>query len=402
MSDQRMTRRASILGIVVAVCLIAANMRATITAVGPLLDQIGDDTGMGTAALGFITAVPLLAWGIVSPLAHDLSRRFGLSRVVLWALVLLMIGTVVRSLPGPTANLWLGTALIGIALAIANVLMPAAVKRDFPGRMTVMMAVYTALLGGVGAISSGVAVPFSHLADGGAGWRVALLMSGGMLLPFAVAAWAWATRGTHPSRRRPRDAPSRRRTGIWTDRLAWLVAAYMGLQSCAFYMLVTWLAAISTSTGRSAVEAGFDVMFYQLFSLAGSLALPLALRGRAQRWVPALIPFLGVAGTIGLMAAPGAILVWAAILGLFGGAALAMALTLLAQRARDHRAASALAGMAQSVGYLLAAVGPVAFGAVHAALGGWTGSLLLLLAVAVGLIVTGVFVGRDRYVLDRR
>jgi CP family cyanate transporter-like MFS transporter len=227
-------------------------------------------------------------------------------------------------------------------------------------------------------------------------------MSGGMLLPFAVAAWAWATRGTHPSRRRPRDAPSRRRTGIWTDRLAWLVAAYMGLQSCAFYMLVTWLAAISTSTGRSAVEAGFDVMFYQLFSLAGSLALPLALRGRAQRWVPALIPFLGVAGTIGLMAAPGAILVWAAILGLFGGAALAMALTLLAPRARDHRAASALSGMAQSVGYLLAAVGPVAFGAVHAALGGWTGSLLLLLAVAVGLIVTGVFVGRDRYVLDRR
>jgi CP family cyanate transporter-like MFS transporter len=109
-----------------------------------------------------------------------------------------------------------------------------------------------------------------------------------------------------------------------------------------------------------------------------------------------------VAGTLGLILAPGAVLVWAAILGLFGGAALAMALTLVAQRARDHNAASALSGMAQSVGYLLAAGGPVAFGAVHAASGGWTGSLLLLLAVAVALIVTGAFVGRDRYVLDRR
>lgn len=401
MSDERMTRRASIVGLVIAVCLVAANMRPTITAVGPLLDQIGDDTGMATATLGFITAVPLLAWAVVSPLAHDLSRRFGLSRVVLWALVLLMIGTVVRSLPGPTANLWLGTALIGIALAVANVLMPAAVKRDFPGRMTMMMAVYTALLGGVGAVSSGVAVPFSRLAEDGAGWRVALLMSGALLLPFAIAAWAWATRGTHPPRT-PRGAASRQRTGIWTDRLAWLVAAYMGLQSCTFYMLVTWLAAISTSTGRTEIEAGFDVMFYQLFSLAGSLALPLALRGRAQRWVPALIPLLGVAGTLGLILAPGAVLVWAAILGLFGGAALAMALTLVAQRARDHDAASALSGMAQSVGYLLAAGGPVAFGAVHAALGGWTGSLLLLLAVAAALIVTGAFVGRDRYVLDPR
>jgi len=358
MSDERMTRRASIVGLVIAVCLVAANMRPTITAVGPLLDQIGDDTGMATATLGFITAVPLLAWAVVSPLAHVLSRRFGLSRVVLWALVLLMIGTVVRSLPGPTANLWLGTALIGIALAVANVLMPAAVKRDFPGRMTMMMAVYTALLGGVGAVSSGVAVPFSRLAEDGAGWRVALLMSGALLLPFAIAAWAWATRGTHPPRT-PRGAASRQRTGIWTDRLAWLVAAYMGLQSCTFYMLVTWLAAISTSTGRTEIEAGFDVMFYQLFSLAGSLALPLALRGRAQRWVPALIPLLGVAGTLGLILAPGAVLVWAAILGLFGGAALAMALTLVAQRARDHDAASALSGMAQSVGYLLAAGGPV-------------------------------------------
>jgi len=401
MSEERATRRASAVGLVIAVCLVAANMRPTITAVGPLLDQIGEDTGMATATLGFITAVPLLAWALVSPLAHDLSRRYGLSRVVVWALVLLTLGTLVRSLPGPTASLWIGTGLIGIALAIANVLMPAAVKRDFPGRMTLMMAVYTALLGGVGAVSSGVAVPFSHLAEGGAGWRVALLMTGGLLLPLALAAWAWATRGTHPVLSR-RGTVHRQHTGIWTDGLAWLVAAYMGLQSCAFYMLVTWLATISTSTGRSEVEAGFDVMFYQLFSLVGSLVLPLVLRGSAQRWVPSVIPVLGSAGTAGLMLAPGAILVWAAALGLFGGAALAMALTLVAQRARDHEAASALSGMAQSVGYLLAAVGPVAFGAVHAALGGWTGSLLLLMLVCVGLMLTGLFVGRERFVLEHR
>ncbi|WP_417564660.1 CynX/NimT family MFS transporter [Microbacterium sp.] len=406
MGEQQADRRTAVAGLVVAVCLVAANMRPTITAVGPLLDQIGDDTGMGTVALGFITAVPLLAWAIVSPVAHGVSRRFGMSRTVLWALVLLAIGTVVRSLPGPTVSLWVGTTLIGVALAVANVLMPAVVKRDFPGRMTVMMSAYTALLGGVGALASGVAVPFSHLASGGAGWRVALLLTGGMLLPFALIAWAWATRGTHaplPSRGdRTRDAGPRRRTGIWADPVAWLVAAYMGLQSCGFYMLVTWLAAISTSTGRTEVEAGFDVMFYQLFSLVGAVTLPVVLRGAAQRWVPALIPVLGVAGTIGLMVSPDAILVWAAAVGLFGGASLAMSLTLVAQRARDHDTASALSGMAQSVGYAIAAVGPVAFGALHAALGGWTGSLTLLLAVAAGLVVTGVFVGRDRFVLEPR
>lgn len=395
------TKKASVVALVVAVCLVAANMRPTITAVGPLLAQIGDDTGMATATLGLITAVPLVTWALVSPLAHELSQRFGLSRVVLWALLLLTAGTLVRSVPGPAVSLWMGTALIGVALALTNVLMPAAIKRDFPGRMTAMMAVYTALLGGVGAISSGVAVPLSQLAEGGAGWRLALLISGGALLPFAIAAWAWATRGTHPPHV-ARGSFRRRRTGIWSDRVAWLVAGYMGLQSCMFYVLVTWLATISTSTGRTPIVAGYDVMIYQLFSLAGSLTLPFVLRGRAERYVPATIPVLGVAGIIGLMATPGAILVWCVLLGLFGGASLGMSLTLMAQRARDHDAAAALSGMSQSVGYLIAAAGPVAFGALHAASGGWIAPLAMLLVVLAALIAVGVFVGRDRYVLEPR
>ncbi|MDF2573762.1 MAG: hypothetical protein K0S05_674 [Agromyces sp.] len=402
MGNESGTRRGAVVALVVALCLVAANMRPTITAVGPLLEEIGEDTGMAIATLGFITSVPLIAWGVVSPLAHGLSRRFGMSRVVLWSLILLLAGTVVRSLPGPTASLWLGTALIGIALAIANVLMPAAVKRDFPGRVPVMMSVYTALLGGVGAVASGVAVPISQAVDNSAdGWRVSLLVTGGALLPFAIVAWAWAHRGTHPVLRgapRVRHRP----TGIWTDAVAWQVAGYMAFQSATFYMVVTWLATISTSIGRSPVVAGFDVMVYQLLSLAGSLLLPLLLRGRAERFIPALIPLLGITATVGLMVAPQWILVWAVVMGLFSGSSLAMALTLIAQRARDHEASSALSGMSQAVGYLFAAIGPVAFGWLHATVGGWVTSLGLLLLVMVGQAATGLLAGRDRYVLEPR
>jgi CP family cyanate transporter-like MFS transporter len=79
-----------------------------------------------------------------------------------------------------------------------------------------------------------------------------------------------------------------------------------------------------------------------------------------------------------------------------------MSLTLMAQRARDAAASSALSGMSQSVGYLLAAAGPISFGALHALDGGWTAPLLLYIAVLVGQCVVGVSVGRDRYVLDGR
>lgn len=385
----------------VAVCLVAANMRLSITSVGPLLDQIGADTGLAVGALGLITAVPLVTWAAVSPFALGLSLRFGMSRVVLGALLILLAGTIVRSLPGWTANLWVGTVLIGFALAIANVLMPAVIKRDFPARVPVIMALYTGLLGSVGALGSGLAVPMSYLGDEQSGWRIALFATGATLLIPTIAVWAWATRGHHAAHR-ARVQIARGRTGVWRDGVAWQVAAYMGFQSATFYMLLTWLAAISTSIGRSEVVAGFDVMIFQLTSIVGSILVPVLLRGRAERFVPAAIPLFGVIGIAGLMLAPGAVVVWVLIAGLASGASLSMALTLMAQRARTADASAALSGMAQSVGYVIAAVGPVLFGWLHAGLGGWNPSLALVVAVLLAQSVTGLFAGRPRFVLEPR
>jgi CP family cyanate transporter-like MFS transporter len=395
------SRTASALMLLAAVCLVAMNMRPAITGLGPLLDQIGADTGMSVSALGLLAAVPLVAWALFSPLAHDLSRRFGQPRVLLWSLLVLLAGTLVRSIPGPVASLWIGTAIIGIGIAIINVLMPAVVKREFARHVPAVTAAYTALLAGLGAVSSGVVVPISHIELGGdpAGWRFALLVTGAALLPFAIAAWWWAHRG---ARAHDRSSAPRGRTGIWRDPIAWLVAAYMSLQASMFYMFVTWLAPLSMSIGRSEVVAGIDVMVYQLFSLAGCLLLPLALRGGLERWAPALIPSLAVVGVAGLMIAPGGLLVWGSLIGLTGGATLAMSLTLMALRARDHDTSTALSGMSQSVGYVIAALGPIAFGALHSLTGGWTASLALVLAVLLALTVVGVFAGRDRYVLERR
>ncbi|MFG6444854.1 MFS transporter [Microbacterium sp. P07] len=395
--------------LICAVCVIAANMRTTITGVGPLLDQIADDQGTSTAALGALASVPLITWGIVSPATHALSTRFGMSRVVLVSLIALGVGTAWRSWPGSGVNLWLGTIFIGAALAVANVLMPAVIKRDFGTRVPLMMGLYTALLGGFGAIASGVVVPVSLAAGGGAdGWRVALA-STAALLPIAIALWMWAMADTrrragHPPTPRPpqTDGATRRRgTGIWRDPVAWLVAAYMALQSAFFYMLVTWLAPFAVSHGRTAVAAGFDTMIFQIMTVVGSLLVPLLLRGRARRWVPAALPLATVVGVVGLLVAPDALTAWALFAGLGAGASLNMSLTLMAERARDSVASSALSGMSQSVGYLFAALGPPVFGALHGIDGQWMLSLLVLLAVPLAQVAVGAAVGRERFVLER-
>ena len=386
--------------LLVAVLLIALNLRPTITGLGPLLAQISQDLGTTEAALGALAAVPLVAFGVVSPLAHLISARFGISRTALWSLLLLGAGTIWRSLPGSSVNLWLGTALIGASISIVNVLMPAAIKRDFADRVPSVTAAFTACLSGVGAVASGVVVPISHVEVGGSplGWQAALLWTGA-LLPFALLAWILAMRG-RPRHERP--AQREHRSGIWRDPLAWQVLCYMGLQSMTFYMLVTWFAPIAQSLGRSEVVAGIDVMVYQIFCFGGSLLVPLLLRGRLQRFAAAAIPALTLLGIVGLIVAPSLFVVWTIVCGVGCGAALGMSLSLFSLRARTHHGASALSGMAQSGGYLIAATGPILFGALVTASGGWLASLILVGIVLFGQLVTGLFVGRDRYVLERR
>ncbi|MGK0716599.1 MFS transporter [Leucobacter sp. W1153] len=438
----------------VAVCLVAANLRMTITAVGPLLDEIASDRGVTPATLGLLGSLPLITWGLVSPLAHGVSARLGMSRAVSWALVALAAGTVWRSVPGAEINLWAGTALIGVGLAIANALLPAVIKRDFSAHVPLMMGVYTALLGGTGAIGAGLAVPLSELpltatatgaaeagvASGLAGWQLSLLLMGAPI-PIALLVWILATRARRSSPA-PKSADSLSATTtandndydhsndhetpgdsntvalvplttgpivtppgsagrrIWGDPLAWQVSLYMGSQSAIFYSLAAWLAPFEISQGRTPIAAGLILMTFQIIGIAGSLALPFIARGpRRKRWLPAALPTLTLFAMLGIVLWPDAIIVWLTIGGLAGGGSLTMALTLMAMRARTSEHATALSGMAQSLGYLIAAIGPFAFGAVLGASGGWIAPFALIWGAAVAQISLGVSVGRPRFVL---
>lgn len=380
-------------------------MRITIATVGPLLDQIGRSEQIPVAMLGSLGSIPLITWAIISPLAHSISTRFGLSRTVTWSLAVLTVGTIWRSLPGAPANLWFGTALIGASLAIGNVLMPAIIKRDFGTRVPLVTGVFSASVAFAGAVASGLMVPLSTAigSEGGAGWRVALLASGA-LAPVALIVWSvvlrnapslsensgdLATHGAQPPRR-----------SVWFEPLGWQIAIYMGAQSTVFYTLLIWLVAFEGSRGHSELLAGVDTMILQLTGILGSTSLPLLFRGRARRWLPALLPILLIVLSVGLLSAPSYTALWVSIGGVGLGATYTMSLTLMAVRSRDHRAASAVSGMAQSVGYGLAAVGPLLFGTLHAWTGGWHIPFAMLIVVTLVQITMGLLLGRPRYLFD--
>lgn len=426
--DRGLSRGLLLAGILV----MAANLRPVITAVGPVLPRIGTDLGLSASALGALAAVPIVAFGVVSPAVHSLGRRFGVERTVLVALILLAAGTVVRSLPGQSVSLWVGTALIGATVAVGNVLMPVVVKRDFPMHLTGTTAAYTAAQSVFAALASGLAVP---IADAWGSWRLSL---GVWVLLMVVAAVLWLPRLRRPARRAPvagphapapeganPDAPA---TGpspasspapgpspspgapashdgavtvrsVWRTGLAWQVAAYMGLQSTVFYVLVNWLPTLEQDLGVSPSAAGWHLFVFQAVGIVSNLAAPALMRiGPDQRVAAVAMPSLTLTAMVGMVAVPDLVLLWAAVVGLGTGGAFVTALSLVGLRSADPITTSKLSSMVQAVGYLGAAGGLVLAGALRDATG--PGPLLVLYVGTVALlqIVAGSQAARDRVI----
>lgn len=374
-----------------AIVLVAANLRPAVVGVAPVLPEIQRSLGLSATASGVLTALPVLCFGLLAPAAPRLARRFGIGRTLLGALVLIALGLAVRS-SGPTATLFAGAVLVGSAIAIGNVLLPGLIKRDFPHRTGSMTGIYSMAISAGGALAAGTTVPVARAL--GMDWRGAL----GFWSLFAlVALLCWLPHVRWVDRARGmREVHVR---SLWRSPLAWQVTAFMGLQSLGFYATAAWLPVIFVDRGFDPATAGWLLALASIVGLSGSMAAPmLATRLRQQRAVAAGLTAVAALGLLGVLLLPGAEIVSMALLGVGQGAALGLSLTLMVLRSPDAAHAAQLSGMAQCVGYIGAATGPFAVGALHDLTGSWTVPILLLLGVFLAQATMGALAGRDRLV----
>jgi MFS transporter, CP family, cyanate transporter len=378
----------------IGLLLIAVNLRVSFVSVGPVLTNISVDLGLSSAAAGFLTGLPLIAFAVFSPVAPGFASRLGLDRALWMSLLILASGIVLRSLP-MAGLIWAGTALIGLAIAFLNVLVPSLVKRDFPMRVSQVTGIYTATQAAFAAMGAAVVVPVAQTSP--AGWRLALGIWVGLALIAMAVLLPWLRRHTPGAVNAAK--PEATYQSPWTSALGWQVTIFMGLQSIAFYVLMAWLPTIEQSRGVPATTAGIHLSVFLLISVFASLAAGGILhRGSDQRLVSFASGAVMVVTFLGLALAPDLILLWV-LLGAIGcGSLIVIALSLFSLRTVNYPQAASLSGMAQSVGYGLAAVGPVMFGGLRDLSGGWTLPLLVTAGVMAVLAVTGVLAGRDRVI----
>lgn len=387
--------------VVLGLVLAGANLRMPITMMPPLLPNLKAEIGLPTSLAGLLTTIPLLAFALASPLMGRSGARHGSEKVLVMAIAILSLGSYLRIIPSVWA-LFIGTAALGIGIAGGNVLLPAVIKERFPESIAGKTTLYTTaqvLVASLGTATSGIIA--AHIGIKGSMGLFALLG------PIALVAWLviWIS---GPSRKRVVETKTDTRPLVdrtpWRSPLAWVILAYFGMQSMLYYSLLTWLPSIWQAAGFSAIVAGNLATLFQLSGMPLTMTVPLIAERKHGLAIVNGIAGGGFAlGILGILV-PGANLplnvISAVCMGLATAASFSICIVFFQKRTTSAADTARLSGMAQSGGYLFAAIGPVALGALNGLLHSWTPIIMIVLVVVIAMFAAGLVIIHRRNIYE--
>ncbi|MEJ5866857.1 MFS transporter [Pseudokineococcus sp. 5B2Z-1] len=375
--------------VVAAVLVVALSLRGPIVAVAPVLGRLTEDLGLDPAAAGLLTTIPVVCFAVAAPLASALIARVGPAAAVWWCLAGVTAGTVLRA-SGGTELVLAGTAVIGTAITVGNIVVPVIIRRSVPpSRSGTVTGAYTAALNVGSMLTSLGTEPLAQLL----GWRAATT-SWAVLAVLGALLWGAATVRRAPL---PVDPPRERGAGdepaapAALHRPAWAPAVLtvgFGAQAFSYYGLTAWLPTLlADRLGQSPAAAGAASSVFQVLAVVGALGVPALLQRTAPDRVLALVGACWVAFPVGLLLAPQGWLLWAALGGAAQGGVFTIVFVLVVRLSGDDRQARRTSALVQGGGYALASLGPLALGAVHDATGAWTAPLLVVVGALVVLVL---------------
>ncbi|MDD7804145.1 MAG: MFS transporter [Endozoicomonas sp. (ex Botrylloides leachii)] len=385
------------------IAFISLNLRGPITSVGSVLGFISNDLHLSPTEAGMITTLPLIMFTVLSPIVPYFTKKFGLEVLIMFAITLLTVGIIIRSF-GLVFTLFLGTLLIGIAIAICNVLLPALVKRDLPQHLTTITAVYTLFMAIGSTISSSFAVPILEFGrtlslEALPNWAFSLLTSASLSV---IAMVLWLPQMKAHQKKHVQDASTEQTSHryLWRTVSAWHITLYLGCNSLIMYSLVSWLPAIAVDRGFSEHEAGIILGLNQLgTALPAFLLIPIMFRLKDMRLVSASMPFFSMCGLFGVLLEPQYAKVWAILLGVGSGGGFIVALSLIGLRTYDSAQTAALSGKSQCIGYLIAACGPVILGFIHEKTAGWSMPLDFCISICAVWAIMSMLAARKEKIM---
>ena len=380
-----------------ALIFISLVLRPPVGSIGPLVDELKRVEGLSLFQVGLLTSIPVVCFGLGAFASPALVKRLTLNRAMMWVLVALLIASVLR-LVGGFVPLMTFTVIIGLAIAVGNVLIPTIVREQFPDKLALITGVYVTLLAISASLSASIAVPTSDYLGG---WRMALAI---WLIPTlaAIIFWYPVSKVSKHSEVTTEVTHAEERRAVLRSPLAWAIVAFFGLQSTGFYALLNWLPSLLIDRGYTPVEAG------TLLGLCTSIGIPTGFliamvirRFKSLSVLAVVVSAFTLSGLVILWLEPTQAVLACVVTGFGFAATFPLSLTLVGSRASTSTQTTQLSALSQGWGYLIAAVGAFIFGYLKDVTGDWTSSLLVMIALTAIQLVAGAFAGRDQKIAAR-
>lgn len=373
--------------LLVAVLLLSANLRAPLTSVGVLLPAINDDLQLSAFATSIIAILPLLAFSFASLFAAPVSTKIGLNRTIVYALIVITVGIIFRSL-GSSTLLFTGILLIGIGIAFGNVLAPVFIKASFPLQVGIVTALYTVSMNIFGALSSAVSAPIAKATN----YNISLAVIG-IVTIITLIIWIIVLQ---KDKEVEAPHPIAMTSSIWRSPLAWQITLFMGGQSVIFYSLINFLPIILKEQHIPVEVTGGYLTVLQIAIIIFTFIIPMIAANMAhQVYLGCINGLLFIAGIAGMIYGDVKyMLVYILFIGVALGISFGLVNLFFSLKTEYTHTAKQLSGMAQSIGYLFAALSVLIFGVIHDYTHNWSHSLYFLLADALLMLIVGMLAGR--------
>lgn len=390
--------------VLIGIVLLGIGLRYAVTGLSPLLTDVRQALGIGTAGATLIGMLPTLCFGAAGFLTPLIVRRLGAEGTALLAVSIAALGSLLRPYVDSSQIFILLSAVALFGMGMGNVVGAPLVKKYFPDRQAVMITVFALLMQGGATLPAMTAIPVAN----GWGWQ-ASLASWGLISLIAIVPWVIQLLKMRSAR--AGSAADSRSLGqanagfglaqLLTNPVAAGTALFYAMASLNIYAMLAWMPTILQQylgMDREAAALAFSV--YTFVTLPMALITPLiANKLNNPTGLAIALAASGPLGYLGILFGIGPAWLMALVAGLAGGA-FPLAIAMFNLRSRTTAGSTAIAGFAMGIGYLAGTLGPLLGGWLFAVTGTWAAPLWVYVASVVPMAIGASMMARPGRFLE--
>ena len=396
-----MTKKSSSILIILGVIFLSLILRTPITSVGAILGPLKSILDINNTVAGFITTIPLIAFAIFSPMVAKISNKVGLEKTLLLAAIIISIGLGLRFHIN-TYIFFITTFIIGVGITIGNVLLPGLVKKYYPEKLGLMTGFYAVIMNIGAAVAAGISYPILSSNIGGEKFSTGLAVNIWIIIA-VINIFVYTVMSKNSSVSEIKDEHEKVH-GYFKYSKMWTIMLSMGLQSALFYCSVSWFAEIMISKDFSPETAGLLLSISQFAQFPSTFIVPiLADKVHNKLIIPVVITIGYLVSLVGMLYTSGnfvLMLTFIIIFALAGGGSFSYVMYLFSVKSRNESEAADISGLAQSGGYLLAAIFPPLLGYIRD-ISDWNKALYVLILTTSVLLITLVHCSSKGNIIEK-